>query len=212
MKTSLVRFMTIVAITLGGCNSEPAEEPGQSQSATETQAAPGGAAGDPAVAHHPEGPARPPEKQDSMQMEGTWERFTATLIQPNTSLPFSTYVPKDMIFEQASSGEGEGYHFYTNFAGKRNDNAFVMLFLLPPGATREQAQRIADAFVASRTQNKEQIARAQLGTHQDRFFYWAETYPREYSEGVGPRSAYIRRQWIWLGDGKSLEATLQPRP
>jgi hypothetical protein len=212
MKTSLVEFATIVAIALAACNSDASTNRGQAQSETETQAAPGGAAGDPAVAHHPEAPARPAEKQDSMQMEGMWERFTATLVQPNTSLAFSTYAPKDMIFEAASSGEGEGYHFYTNFAGKRNDNAFAMLFLLPPGATREQAQRIADAFVASRQQSKGQIARAQLGTHQDRFFYWAETYPREYSEGVGPRSAYIRGQWIWLGDGMSLEATLQPRP
>jgi hypothetical protein len=211
MKTSLVRFTTIVAFTLIACNSRPAQDAGQAQSDIDTQVSPGGAAGDPAVVHHPESPARPREKPDSMQMEGTYERFTATLIEPNTSLPFSTYSPKDMIFEQASSGAGEGFQFYTSFAGKRNNDAFVMLFLLPPGATRAQAQTFADAFVASRTQEKSQIARAQLGAHQDRFFYWAETYPREYSEGIGPRSAYIRRQWVW-SDGKSLESTLQPRP
>lgn len=211
MTTSLVGFTIIVACTLVACNSERAPDGQQAQSEIETQVAPAGAEGDPTVVHHPEAPARPAEKTDSIQMEGTWQRFTAKLVAANSSLQFSTYAPHDMIFDQASSGEGEGFRFYTNFAGKRNDNAFVMLFLLPPGATREQAQQIANAFLASRSADKLQISRAYSGTHQGRFFYWAETYPREFSEGIGPRSAYIRRQWVWQ-DGTSLEATLQPRP
>jgi hypothetical protein len=209
MQKSLMRVAFIFVATLAACNSqsEMAEEQGQSVSATETQAAPGSVAGDPSVAHHPEPPARPAEKQDSMQMEGSWQRFSATLVQPTTDLPFSTYVPKDMIFEPASSGEGEGFFFYTNFSGRRNDNAFLLVFLLPRGSTRDHAQKLADAFAASRA-NDSQIARTQIGEYQGRFFYVAQTYPREYSEGFGPRAGFIRKQWIWLADGKSLDATL----
>ena len=31
-------------------------------------------------------------------------------------------------------------------------------------------------------------------------------------DGMGPRTHYIRSQWIWHNDGQSLEATLRPQP
>jgi hypothetical protein len=213
MGRSPVKYPYILVMMLAACNTEAAREEadGQVRSETETQAAPGSATGDPSVVHHPEPPARPEQKPDSIQVEGTFERFTATLVKPPTDLPFSTYVAKDMIFESSSSDEGQGLFFYTNFAGKRNDNAFLLVFLMPQGATQADAQRLANAFATSRRQNK-QIVRARLGNVQNRFFYVAETYPQEYGDGFGPRADYIRKQWVWLNDGKPLDATLQPQP
>jgi hypothetical protein len=213
MNRSLAKVvLCIVAIGTAACNAASENADGQAQSQTDQQVAPGGAAGDPAVVHHPDVPARPTEKTDSIQGEGVFQKFTARLVEPNSDLRFSTYVPADMIFEQASAGEGEGFFFYSNFAGKRNDNAFVLLFVLPDGATEADAQKLANAFVISRKQLPSQVAHTRLGSHDGRHFYWAETYPGEFGDGMGPRSAYIRRQWIWLNDGKSLESTLQPRP
>lgn len=208
-----LKYMLIFAAFLVACNTEASEEQseGQARSETETQAAPGSATGDPSVVHHPEPPARPDSKRDSIQIEGNHEGFTASLVKPTTDLAFSTYLPKDMIFESSSSGEGEGFFFYTNFAGRRNDNAFMLVFILPQGSSQADAQRLADAFVSSRKKST-QVARVRLGSVQNRQFYVADTYPAEYGDGFGPRAAYIHKQWIWLNDGSSLEATLQPRP
>jgi hypothetical protein len=209
MNHSLLRYTIIFALPLAACNA-PREEP-QDAPPTEspTQAAPGSAAGDPSVVHHPEPPRRPQEKRDSMQMEGNWEPFTARLVQPTTDLPFSTYLPKDMEFEQQSSGEGDGFYFHTKFGGQRRENSFMLVFMLPQGATAADARRFAEAFQRSHA-HEPQIAHVQLGSHQGRHFYVARTYPREFSEGIGPRTHYIRSQWIWLNDGRSLESTLQP--
>ena len=34
----------------------------------------------------------------------------------------------------------------------------------------------------------------------------------EFGDGMGPRTHYIRKEWVWLNDGKSLESTLRPQP
>jgi predicted small secreted protein len=211
MNESLMKLVLIFAVTLGACNTAEESAEGQSVSETGTQAAPGSATGDPSVVHHPEPPARPEQKQDSIQIEGNWEKLTATLVNPTTDLRFSTYVPKDMAFEQAASGEGEGFYFYANFAGKRNDNSFMLVFVLPNGATQNDAQRFADAFTASRRQAAPST-RVQLGQYQNRWFYVAYTYPPEYGDGMGPRTHFIRKEWVWQNDGKSLESTLLSQP
>ena len=211
MMQSLKKFVLIFATTVAACNSQPGNDRGQATSETGTQAAPGSASGDPSVVHHPETPARPEEKRDSIQLEGNWEPLTAKLFKPHSDVPFSVYVPEDMLFEQASSGEGEGFYFYTNFGGKRNQDAFMLVFMLPRGASASDAQRLADAFTSSRTRSN-YVAGVQLGSYQDRHFYVAYTYPAEFADGMGPRTHFIRSEWIWLNDGRSLQSTLQARP
>ncbi len=203
-----LRFSIILALTVSACNA-PEPAPGQSQ-AGETQAAPGSAAADPSVVHHPEPPQRPETKRDSIQLEGTFEPITAKLVAPQGSIPFSTYVPDDMLFEQANSDEGEGYFFYANFGGKKNEKAFMLVFLLPSGSTEADAQAIGNAFVTSR-RGAHNVANIRIGDYNGRSFYLAHTYPAEFGDGMGPRTHYIRSNWVWLNDGKSLESTLQPR-
>lgn len=209
MSWSLFKYAIIFALALPACNARPEE--GKSQASPgegTTQAAPGSETGDPAVVHHPEPPARPEQKTDSIQIEGDWTKFTARLVKPTMDVPFSTYLPLGMAFEQNSSGEGAGFYFYTAFDGKKNENAFMLVFMLPQGATAADARKLADAFVSSR-KSARQVARVELGNYQGRPFYVARTYPAEFGDGMGPRTHYIRQQWIWLNDGKSLESTLQ---
>jgi hypothetical protein len=203
------RFSIILALALAACNAQEEVPPGQS-TGEPTQAAPGSAAGDPAVVHHPEPPARPETLRDSIQLEGTYHAITARLVKPEGSISFSTYVPEDMHYEMNSSDEGEGHFFYANFAGRKNENAFMLVFLLPPGATRTDAQALGNAFVTSRG-GKQRVASVRHGSYNNRVFYVATAYPAEFGDGMGPRTHYIRSRWVWLNDGKSLESTLEPR-
>src|SRR3990172_8896165 len=59
--------------------------------------------------------ALPAQKLDSIRLEGTAEPITMRLVQPASSMPFVTYVPKDMVVESARSDAGEAHHFYANF-------------------------------------------------------------------------------------------------
>lgn len=202
------RFTIIFALLTGACNA-PATE--QAQSAGETQAAPGGAAGDPALEHHPEAPARSETIRDSILLEGTYEPITAQLVKSTGSMSFSTYAPADMRFERSSAQAGEGYYFFANFGGRKNENAFMLVFLLPEGSTDASAHALGKAFVASRKSDR-QFSNYQPGSHNGRVFYVAYAYPAEFADGMGPRLAYIRRHWVWLNDGRSLASTLSPRP
>ncbi len=202
------RTSVIFALVLGACNAGNDATPQADPQTSEPQAAPGSAAEDPSVVQQPEPPARPQEKQDSIQLEGMWEPMKARLVQPNTSVPFSTYLPEGMEFDQQASGEGEGFYFYAAFGGQRNENAFMLVFVLPAGAAEAQARTMANTFRASRS-GSGQSTRVQLGNYNGRQFYVGYTYPAEFGDGMGPRTHYIRENWIWHSDGKSLNATLQ---
>lgn len=208
MTRSFLRLTIIFACAVSACNAGE-EAPGQSRT-DETQAAPGSASGDPAVVHHPEPPDRPETRRDSIQLEGTWVPLTATLVKPQASIPFSTYVPDDMAFEQNSAGEGEGYYFFSKFGAQKNENAFMLVFILPQGSTPADAQSLGNAFIASRSGDR-RIANVRYGENNGRVFYVAYAYPAEFGDGMGPRTHYIRTNWVWLNDGRSLESTLQPQ-
>jgi hypothetical protein len=115
-----------------------------------------------------------------------------------------------MVFEQNSAGEGEGYYFFAEFGGKKNENAFMLVFILPQGSSAADAQSLGSAFMASRSSDR-RIANIRYGEHNGRFFYVAYAYPAEFADGMGPRTHFIRTNWVWLNDGRSLESTLQPQ-
>ena len=222
------KYAVILVAALVACNAED-------QSRGETQAAPGSATGDPSVVHHPEPPPRPAEKTDSTLMEGKYEKFSAKLEEGNGEPRFSTYVPRDMIYEPAASGEGEGHYFYMTSAGKKDDKAFMLVFIFPERTTEPDARKMLEAFASSRkpvartaeagTRYRESIVERDfqyqtnglwyqgsvaLGKYNDRFFYLALQHPEDYSEVFYPRVEYIRKEWVWLQDGKGLGLTLQP--
>ena len=137
------------------------------------------------------------QKPDSVRVEGTWQPLELRLFNPSSSIPFLTYVPADMIAEQRRENGGEAFYFFANFAGQRNDQAFLLLFMLPAGTTEEEAVRIAREFKNTRTRTGF-IVTTDLRRHGDRFYYIAEHYPAEYGDGFGPRSNKIQEQWQWL--------------
>jgi hypothetical protein len=228
MKSSLLKFFLILLTLAAACNA-PEQEPAQ------TQAAPGSADADPAIVHHPEPPQRPSEKTDSIRLEGTYQRFTARLAQSDAPPRFSTYVPEDMLYEPSSSGEGDGHFFYTNFAGRKNEQAYMLIFVYPEGTDQAAAQRSVNSLIArldtirGRTMTDTSFqnslferayffprngityfGRIALARHNDRFFHLVIQYPQEYADGFGPRADYIRRQWVWLDDGQGLGLTSPP--
>lgn len=137
------------------------------------------------------------KKSDSIQIEGMWQPITLLLVKPASTIPFVTYMPADMIAESKSIDDGEAHYFYANFAGKRNDDAFLLLFMLPAGTTQEEAVRVAREFKNSRTRPGF-VVTTDLRRHGERFYYLAEQYPAEYGDGFGPRSRIIQDQWQWL--------------
>lgn len=155
----------------------------------------------------------PQEKIDSIRIEGTAEPMKLKLVQPPGSLPFLTYVPQDMIFEQVSSGEGEGYYFYTNFAGRKNEEAYLLMFVFPAGTEQTDAVRLVKAYVASRSKDVAPaeyksfrfkrgettfVGSIDLRMHGNRYYYLAKQYPEEYGDGFGPRAQRIIEEWKWL--------------
>lgn len=230
MRSPLVKCAFILIALAAACNAPDKQEAG-------TQAAPGSADADRALVHHPEPPSRPSEKQDSIPMEGMFNRITAKLVQPDAEPRFSTYLPEGMLYEPNSSDEGDGHFFFTNFAGKRNNNAYMLVFIYPVGTTEAGARRTVESFVSSRKaveraraggpRYKEALLERDftfeqngvrmlgsiaLGKHGNRYFHLAHQYPAEYSEGFGPRAWYIRHQWVWLDDGQGLGLTSPPLP
>ena len=149
-----------------------------------------------------------------MSIEGSMEPTTLKLIRPEgAEPPFTTYMPKDFVFEPVSSGEGTGYYFFTNFAGKRNSEAYLLLFVFPENTTQADAVARVKAFVTSRsstvkpadyeafsfTRNNVRYASGiELRQHGNRFYYIARQYPAEMADGFGPRAHKITENWNWL--------------
>lgn len=145
----------------------------------------------------PEGQMLAARKADSIQIEGTWQPITLKLYQPPSSPPFRTYVPSDMIAESTSSDEGTGHYFYSAFGGKRNDEAFLLVFLPPANTTRADIDRFADAFRKSR-EKPGYFVSVVPRTRGGRHYYEAMQYPREYGDGFAPRARRIMEEWKWL--------------
>ncbi|MGQ0813149.1 MAG: hypothetical protein ACT4O1_01635 [Gemmatimonadota bacterium] len=210
------RLLVILTCVAAACNGAQ-DQPGQQQVQPET-----------AATEHTQVPAvitpaeqKPPrplqylpqQKRDSIRIEGTTEPITLRLIQPpSASPPFYTYMPTDMAFEAASSGEGDGYYFYTNFGGNRNEDAYLLLFVFPTGATEADAGQRVRMYVESRGApasadrksftfkrgGRLYAAGIELRRHGSRYYYLARQYPIEYADGFGPRAQKIIDEWQWL--------------
>lgn len=91
---------------------------------------------------------RPAIVTDTIALEGMPEPMELRLhrAQDDFPLPFSTYVPADM---SASIDPEDGTaHFTAEFGGVRNDDAFVHLFVFPPGTPRQEAIALARGYDA----------------------------------------------------------------
>jgi hypothetical protein len=174
---------------------------------------------------------RPETRRLTVEIEGLAEDMRVALYRspPGFPLPFSTYVPEEMITEAGSTGEGDGVHFVANFGGHRNDAAAVRLVVAPDGAAEEDVVRMlrnmATRLGTELSEEPErrfswslrefrnvapaaQLAAAEglmaIGRRDGRIFVLALHHPAEYGDGFGPRAGVILDEWRWDDTGEPL--------
>jgi hypothetical protein len=179
------------------------------------------------------GADRPETRTDTLLLEGMPEPVELRLIRAGQGpLPFSTYVPPDMQAEVTE--EGAVARFTAAFAGRPRADAFLEVYLFPPGTGPEQAvasardylpgQLGADAPRTGRFEGEEEAQPATLDSFvftyrrqgQDytgsiavlraagRLVRVVQHYPAEMGDGFGPRTEMILRHWQWA-DGSRLQ-------
>lgn len=92
---------------------------------------------------------RPGTRTDTIRIEGMAEPMELRLFRTPDGfpLPFSAYVPADMA---ASADPEEGTaHFTAEFGGMRNEDAFIHVFVFPPGTPLQEAVALARGYEAS---------------------------------------------------------------
>lgn len=137
-------------------------------------------------------------------------------------IPFSTYVPEDMVAQASSSGEGESIRFIANFGGQLIEDAFMNAFFFPAGTTEseaiERAREVAGATSADPQRaasfpwalevyelgGADRFGSVAVGEHAGRYFYLITSYPPEFGDGMGPRLDRILEEWRWGDTGAPL--------
>jgi hypothetical protein len=219
MITRSGRFLVILSCALAACNGSDEQNAEHQVSPADTPSIQNSPhTGMPSVSVPDDTSARtlttlPQQKQDSIGLEGTMHPITLKLVHmTDADPPFTTYMPNDFVFEQKKDANGADYHFYTAFAGKRNNDAYVLLHVFPAATTREAAIAAVKAWVASRAtvepagfetfqfrkNNVLHAAGIDLRQHANRFYFVARQYPIEMADGFGPRAAKIIDNWHWL--------------
>ena len=168
--------------------------------------------------------SRPATLQDTLTVEGEPQPATLRLYRtpPGFPLPFSTYVPADLVPEAVPSATGGSVQFVANFAGRRTDSAYVAVVVHPDGVNEEAARRMLSAATggsapAASDQQRypwalaeysggtgATVSRGILGRHEGQFFHVLIRYPTELGDGFAPRAATVLEHWEWEGAGGGL--------
>ncbi len=79
---------------------------------------------------------RPPDRTDTLRIEGMAEPLRVHLYRPPPEAPiaFTTYIPADMIVTGAASGAGYEVGVVADFAGKPEPRARLVVVFLPAGS------------------------------------------------------------------------------
>ena len=168
--------------------------------------------------------SRPETLQDSLTVEGTPAPATLRLYRtpPGFPLPFSTYVPAELVPEAAPPGAGGSVRFVANSGGRRTDSAYVAVLVHADGVDEEAARRMLSAATgggspAAPDQQRypwalaeysgssgSTVSRGILGRHEGQFFQVLIRYPAEFGDGFAPRAAAVLEHWEWEGAGGGL--------
>ncbi len=165
---------------------------------------------------------RPAVLNDSLRIEAMTEPFMFRLLRspPAFPLPFSVYIPEDMV----ASVVGDTVRISARFAGRLRPSAGLAVVALPAGLdaaeARARARQAADAMGGGPSRQVSppdyvlalaELRAAQpagapralgivaLGRHGGRYFLVAIQYPMEMADGMGPRLGRILDSWRWTG-------------
>lgn len=165
-------------------------------------------------------------------IEGMEEAMTLKLFQ-HKELPFYTYYPEDMLYEEWVYDNEKGVRFFANFGGTINKNAYVEIKLFSQADMGSESDFIA--FVGGESGilenrgvewvekeadidrvhswtiieyyylNDEIVGSLHLGEHQDDYFYIDVHYPWEYGDGMEARVNHIMQGFHWNQGEKLLQ-------
>jgi hypothetical protein len=181
---------------------------------------------------------RPAERLIPVEIEGFEEelRFVLYRTPAGYPLPFSTYIPVDMVAETVSGGEGEmRIRFVAAFGGLPDEGAAVHVIAHGAGGTEAEAIAVLrqlaaalgtelveapadEAFewsvrdfrsVALPSRPDAVEGSMAVGRRGDRYFSVVTHYPAEYGDGFGPRSRQILGEWRWEDTGEPLQGPAQ---
>jgi len=162
-------------------------------------------------------PVEPDQQiEETIEIEGMKEKITLNLYNPGI-LNFRTYIPSDFIAEEASSGEGDGFWFYSNFEGKKQENVYLHFYFFSENIKEEPNIDDKDSTFAIMLEGLEPIfpedkyydwsikefaspnsaKYAALGEHNDQYFVVIQDYPYEYADGMGPRINKVIEHFYW---------------
>jgi hypothetical protein len=163
--------------------------------------------------------AQPESRVIPLSIEGQPVETELKLFDPAT-LPFTTYIPaQDFQSETGASGEGQGVRFYYSPTGKKDEAAYIHVFLPRSPSSVEEIRQIVlgdQGLMASnqwelgdrtdvvsypwakekltyqqQTPNGLAVGAIYIGENQGKAFYVLTHYPAEYTDGFEPRSAVI---------------------
>lgn len=155
-----------------------------------------------------------------MRVEGMPEVMELALFRADDfPLPFSAYVTADMAAERTDE---RTVHFFAEFGGQRQEDAFLHLFVFPEGTGRQEALATAKGYKTGRglpvSRGLEPIAdavdRPQLDWAMEayRFRYQAEGRWFGGTLGVGRHDdrffMIVRHRPVEMGDGFAPRADL----
>jgi hypothetical protein len=176
---------------------------------------------------------RPKVKKEMISIAGKEQEFTLTLYDSSTigfPLPFTTYVPQDVVTDFASSDEGDAVRFIANFEGKRNEDAIVNVFFHSELTPEAEVRRLFKFFGKESSRMRERsratpmhydwslmeydfvsgkddglVGTVALGQRRGRFFTVLLRYPEGQEEEFAPRGRLILEEFRWKDTDQGLK-------
>lgn len=165
-------------------------------------------------------------------IEGMEEAMTLKLFQ-HEKMPFHTYYPEDMLYEEWIYDIEKGVRFFANFGGTINKNAYVEVKLYSKADMGSESEFIAHiagesgilenrgvewvekegemervhpwTIIEYYYLNDEVVGSLYLGEHQDNYFFIDVHYPWEYGDGIEARVNHILHGFHWTQGEKLLQ-------
>lgn len=178
-----------------------------------------------------DGEALPESIETTLLIEGM-EETTTLLLYQHEKMPFHTYYPEDMLFEEWIYDNEKGVRFFANFGGTINKNAYVEIKVFSQSGIVSESDFVAEitgesgvlenrgvewveketdmdrifpwSFIEYYYLNDEFVGSLYLGQHQDDYFYIDVHYPWEYGDGMESRAHLIMKEFLWTEGQRGL--------